>query len=116
MDVPIQQQYSLSVRGGAQTLQYFVSGGHDREEGSTPKDEIDQWNVRGNFTITPFEDLVMQWNTSYTNTFQMNSSSGNNAGGLALNVFRREQGYFGTADPQIVNTALTEWDITKEIR
>jgi outer membrane receptor protein involved in Fe transport len=115
MDIPLQQQYSLSVRGGAQSLQYFVSGSHDREEGSTPKDEIEQWNVRGNFTISPFEDLQLQWNTSYTNTFQMNTSSGNNSGGLALNVFRQNQGYFGTADPNIINTAITEWDISKAI-
>jgi TonB-dependent starch-binding outer membrane protein SusC len=115
MDVPLQQQFSLSVRGGAQSLQYFVSGSHDREEGSTPKDELEQWNVRGNFTISPFEDLQLQWNTSYTNTFQMNTSSGNNSGGLALNVFRQNQGYFGTADPNIINTAITEWDITKAI-
>jgi outer membrane receptor protein involved in Fe transport len=114
MDVPIQQQYSVSVRGGAQALQYFVSGGHDRDEGSTPNDAIERWNLRGNFTLSPLQDVVFQWNTSYTNTSQQNTSSGNNVGGLALNVFRQEQGYFGTADTAIINTIM-DWEITQEI-
>jgi outer membrane receptor protein involved in Fe transport len=115
MDVPLAQLHSLSVRGGGQSLQYFVSGGLDSEEGSTNDDNLERWTVRGNFTLTPMEDLVLQWNTSYTNTWQQNTPSGNNAGGLALNVFRQEQGYFGTADPKIVNETTTAWDVTKEI-
>jgi hypothetical protein len=115
MDPPIAQLHSLSVRGGGQALQYFVSGGLDTEEGSTIDDKLDRWTVRGNFTLTPLPDLVFQWNTSYTNTFQQNTPSGNNSGGLALNVFRQEQGYFGTGDPVIVNETVTNWDIIKEI-
>jgi len=114
MDAPITQQYSMSVRGGAQALQYFVSGGHDRDEGSTPNDALERWNLRGNFTLSPMQDVVFQWNTSYSNTSQQNTASGNNAGGLALNVFRQEQGYFGTADTAIINEIM-DWEITQEI-
>jgi outer membrane receptor protein involved in Fe transport len=114
MDVPISQNYSLSVRGGAQTLQYFVSGGHDNEMGNTPNDALNRWNVRGNFTVTPMDDMVFQWNTSYTSSTQDNTSSGNNAGGLALNVFRGDQGYIGSDDPELLNGIL-DWQLTKDI-
>jgi outer membrane receptor protein involved in Fe transport len=111
---PLQQLYSLSVRGGAQALQYFVSGGYEDELGGTPEDALERWNVRGNFTITPVEDLVIQWNTAYSNTWQQNGATGNYASGLTLNVYRQEQNYFGTADKNIINTAL-DWENNRTI-
>ena len=111
---PLQQLYSLSVRGGAQALQYFVSGGYEDEVGGTPADALERWNVRGNFTLNPVEDLVVQWNSAYSNTWQENGATGNAASGLTLNVFRQEQNYFGTADKNIINTAL-DWDNSRTI-
>jgi outer membrane receptor protein involved in Fe transport len=108
------QNYTLSVRGGAEALQYFVSGGFQGELGATPNDMLDRWNVRGNFTISPFEDVVFQWNTSYTNTWQKNTPTGNNSNGLTLNVFRQNQNYFGTGDVEVLNQTL-DWDIQQTI-
>jgi TonB-dependent starch-binding outer membrane protein SusC len=114
MHTPITQSYSLSVRGGGQALQYFVSGGHDKELGGTPEDALDRWSVRGNFTLNPLQDLMFQWNTSYSNTWQKNGATGNYASGLTLNVFRQNENYFGTGDAEIVNQTL-DWENTREI-
>src|SRR5690606_7690038 len=103
------QAYSVSVRGGGQSLQYFVSGGHDRELGGTPEDALERWSVRGNFTLNPLQDLLFQWNTSYSNTYQQNGATGNFASGLTLNVFRQDQNYFGSTDPAIINSTL-DWE------
>jgi outer membrane receptor protein involved in Fe transport len=103
---PITQLHSLSVRGGGQALQYFVSGGWENDKGATPEEALERWNVRGNFTVTPIEDLVVQWNTSYSNTSQKNSPTGNQIGGLTLSAFRGNQNYIATADTAAINSLL----------
>jgi outer membrane receptor protein involved in Fe transport len=102
------QVYSGSVRGGGQTLQYFSSGDFTTEQGNTIQDHMDRWAVRGNFTFSPFSDLVLQWNNGYTNQAQQNTPTGNNAEGLQLNVFRQNQNYFANKDSAIINQMLTQ--------
>jgi TonB-linked SusC/RagA family outer membrane protein len=100
------QYYGLSVRGGGQNLQYFASGSFDDQLGNLPNDALEKWVVRGNFTFTPQEDLQFQWNTGYTNQWQQNTATGNNAQGITLNTFRRERNYFGTDDFNAVAQVL----------
>ena len=102
------QQYSLSVRGGGQQLQYFVSGQYQDEVGLQPLDELDRWTLRGNFSFSPFSELQLSWNSSYTDTWQKNTPSANNAQGLTLNVFRQERNYFGTGDPEVIKAVLVQ--------
>jgi outer membrane cobalamin receptor len=102
------QVYSASVRGGGQTLQYFSSGDYTTEQGNTIQDQMDRWAVRGNFTFSPWSDLVLQWNNGYSNQFQVNTPTGNNAEGLQLNVFRQNQNYFANRDTAIINQMLTQ--------
>jgi TonB-dependent starch-binding outer membrane protein SusC len=102
------QVYSSSVRGGAQSLQYFSSAEYMTEHGNTPNDDTDRWAVRGNFTYTPATSLQLQWNTAYVNLAQSNSPQGNNAEGLELNVFRQNQNYFANADPQLIQKMLSQ--------
>jgi TonB-dependent SusC/RagA subfamily outer membrane receptor len=90
-----QQRYSLSVGGGGQDLQYFVSGAYEDDDGVLPNDNEQKANVRGNFTFTPAANLQLQWNTSYTKDQFSNTAAGNNAHGLTLNVYRRDANYFG---------------------
>ncbi|HCK90884.1 MAG TPA: hypothetical protein DHW54_06855 [Gemmatimonadetes bacterium] len=90
------QMYSASVRGGGEALQYFASALHDGQLGTMPNDQLDKWAFRGNFTFSPANDLQLQWNTGYTNQWQQNTPSGNNAQGISLNTFRRERNYFGS--------------------
>jgi hypothetical protein len=91
------QLYSASVRGGGEDLQYFASSLHDNQLGTMPNDQLEKWAMRGNFTFTPADNLQLQWNTSYTNQWQQNTASGNNAQGISLNTFRRQRNYFGSS-------------------
>jgi outer membrane receptor for ferrienterochelin and colicin len=113
-DGPLQQLHTLSVRGGGQSLQYFMSGGLESDRGATPEEELERWNIRGNFTLNPLPDLVVQWNSAYSNSFQHNSPTGNVIGGLTLSVFRGNQNYIATADTAKINSLL-EREITQSI-
>ena len=108
------QNYSLSVRGGAQNLQYFISGQYEDNTGVLPRDEMEKYNVRGNFTVTPAEGLQIQWNTGYTSQWMSNTSTGNNAQGITLNAFRQERNYFGSADPRDIAVVL-DYDLQQRI-
>lgn len=94
------QKYSLSVAGGAQTLQYFISGQMDNNEGVLPLDHENKKGVRGNFTFTPINSLTVQVNSAYNRTEIQNTPAGNNAQGLTLNAFRRERNYFSSGNPE----------------
>jgi outer membrane receptor protein involved in Fe transport len=109
------QQYSLSVRGGAQNLQYFVSGQRRDDVGQLPQDELEEWAIRGNFTVSPIEDVTLQWNTSFTQTSQQNTPVGGNSQGLTINVFRQKANYLSTGDPE-AQDVIKDWDITSVIR
>lgn len=107
-------RYALSVAGGGQALQYFISGQTEGNEGTLPLDSEDKVNLRGNFTFTPLPSLNVQVNTSYTRTDITNTPTGNNAHGLTLNVFRRERNYFSSGDPELLSQLLNQ-DITTRI-
>jgi TonB-dependent SusC/RagA subfamily outer membrane receptor len=98
------QKYALGVAGGAQTLQYYLSGQLDDNEGVMPQDVEKKKGVRGNFTFTPFNALTVQVSSAYNRTDIQNTPSGNNAQGLTLNAFRRERNYFGNGDPELIRT------------
>ena len=104
------QNYSMSVRGGAEDLQYFVSGGINDEEGFMPNEYGNKRNIRGNFTFQPIQDVQLQWNTAYTDQWQQNVSQ-SNAQGLTHNVYRGEANYFGTDNPDVVRRRVFDFDI-----
>jgi TonB-dependent SusC/RagA subfamily outer membrane receptor len=93
------QKYALSVAGGGQNLQYFISGQLDDNTGVLPQDYEDKKGVRGNFTFTPINQVTVQVNSAYNRTDIRNTPAGNNAQGLILNAFRRERNYFSSGDP-----------------
>src|SRR5690606_21392604 len=102
------QTYSLSVTGGAESLQYFVSGALDNNKGVLPNDAEQKYVVRGNFTFDPIQNLSLQWNTSYTNSDLSQTPSGNNAHGLTLNAYRRNANYFGSYEKTAIDGALDQ--------
>jgi TonB-dependent SusC/RagA subfamily outer membrane receptor len=110
----LRQRYSLSVGGGGEALQYFVSGSLDDNEGVLPLDQEDKVSVRGNFTFSPVRALQLQWNTSFTRTDLQNTPAGNNAQGITLNTFRRSRNYLSAETRDAVDPLLT-WRITTEI-
>jgi len=102
------QKYSLSVAGGAQTLQYFISAQMDGNEGVMPLDNEDKKGVRGNFTFSPINSLTVQVNSAYNRTDIQNTPAGNNAQGLTLNGFRRERNYIANANPDTIRLVLNQ--------
>ena len=101
-----QQRYALSVSGGGEDLQYFVSGSMEDDEGVLPNDEEQKTTIRGNFTFSPAENLQLQWNTSFMNDEFSNTAAGNNAHGLTLNVYRRTANYFGNEEKDNLDKLL----------
>ena len=91
--------YSGSVRGGGQNLQYFASVGFEEGIGILPNDSISKWMARGNFTFTPADNVVVQWNTSYAFQDQRNSPVGGNVYGITLNAYRGIANYINSDHP-----------------
>jgi TonB-dependent starch-binding outer membrane protein SusC len=102
------QRYALSVSGGGESLQYFVSGSLTDNKGVLPLDREERTTVRGNFTFSPLDRLTLSWNSQYTRNDIRQTPSGNNAHGLTLNAFRAERNYFGLADPDSVGLTLNQ--------
>lgn len=103
--------YSLSVRGGGEALQYFVSGGLSDEEGFLPNEYGNKRNIRGNFVFTPARGLQLQWNTAYLSQWQQNISQ-SNAQGFTHNVYRGLGGnYFADDSPETIRREVLDYDI-----
>ena len=99
------QDYNLSVRGGGEAVNYFVSGswgrefgvldsGQDGEEG-IQEESLENWSIRGNFGFNPRNDLRIQFNNGYSHRNINWVPDGNNAEGFTLNVLRGAAGYTG---------------------
>ena len=108
------QDYSLSVRGGAGGINYFVSGAFSDAQGYLVNDTQQRYATRANLTFSPASSLQIQWNTSYSNTLMTNTAQQNNAQGIVLNAFRQERNYFGSGDPATMNVLLDQ-EIDEEI-
>jgi outer membrane receptor protein involved in Fe transport len=96
------QNYHLSVRGGGQNLQYYLSGQYQDDVYTLPNDYLEKYNFQGNFTVSPLDNLTVQWNTGYSNQWQQNTPSGNNLSGIELQTFRQERNYFANGDPRVI--------------
>ncbi len=110
-----QQSYSLSVSGGAPSLQYFASGSLDDNKGVLPLDHEKKHTIRGNFSFSPLDVLRLEWNTSFTNNDITNTPAGNNAHGITLNTFRRDRNYLASESRAAVDPLL-DWQLTQTNR
>jgi TonB-linked SusC/RagA family outer membrane protein len=108
------QRYALSLGGGGEALQYFVSGTMSDEDGVLPNDNEARKVIRGNFSFTPLANLLFSVNTSYTKNNISNTAAGNNAHGLTLNAFRRDRNYKSNDRPEVVDSLLNQ-ELTSEI-
>jgi len=100
---------TLSVRGGTEQLQYFVSGGYEGSEGILENEYGDKWLTRANFTFSPAPDLQMNVNTSYTHSWQQHVSVSHSQG-YGHNVVRGLANFFADNDPDVINQIL-EYDL-----
>ncbi len=97
------QEYSLSVSGGQQGVEYFVSGLFDDGEGVHPNDHEQRYSIRANLTLDLLESLSMDLNTSYSNHDMSITHVGNNLYGIQFNAFRQPSGPVGSDDPEVLN-------------
>lgn len=76
--------YSVSgnVRGGEESVTYFLSGRWQEEGGTFPNNDRDQWNVRGNFSIVPENDILdLTVSNGFTSSFTRLPDNDNNIAG-----------------------------------
>lgn len=107
------QRYSLSVRGGDDDLQYFVSGNVADGNGVLPNDEENKYAIRANFRSRLSSKLLLRVSSGYTSHNIQNTASGNNAQGLTLNAYRQDQNYIGSAAKEDIDQFL-DYDINTE--
>ncbi len=100
--------YTASLRGGGQALQYFASGLYESGIGQFPQDTLHRSVVRGNFTFTPLSDLSMQWNSSYNRQAMRNTPAGGNQNGIYHTANRGVANTFGSEDPEITKQLFTQ--------
>ncbi len=112
------QSYNLSVRGGAERMNYFMSARWGAEEGvfdtgvndngvERPTQGQESWNMRGNFSFAPAEDLDIRFNTFYAHRSVTWVPDGNNAEGLLLNVFRGGSDYTNDEDGKLLDMDIS---------
>ncbi len=106
--------YSVSVRGGGQALQYFMSGGYEGGTGVLPQDTIAKIVARGNYTFSPTPNLQVQWNSAYFRQTQRNSPVGGNVYGIQLNAYRGYGNYFNSDNPDVI-WELFDQDLRQQI-
>ena len=107
-------KYSLGLDGGRDDAKYFVSGTTSNETGVLPLDKGTQSSVRGNLSIAPRKDVIVQWNTSFSTNDLTKTPAGGTAAGLTLNASRRDRNYFGSADPAQIGRVL-DFQLTSRI-
>ncbi|MEK9500019.1 SusC/RagA family TonB-linked outer membrane protein [Gemmatimonadota bacterium DH-20] len=85
---------SLSVRGGSETVSYFVSSNYSDADGTLPTQNSKDGGFRANMDFRPIDDLSIALNTAYTRRNSRFVEDGNNANGFLLNVGRGTNGNF----------------------
>lgn len=106
------QNYNLSVRGGAESMNYFVSATYGDERGvidtgTDLQQGQESWSLRGNFGFRPIEALDLRFNTFYSHKSIDWLPDGNNAEGLALNVMRGTNDYTSDSDGDVLDMAIS---------
>ena len=61
----LEQSQSLSLRGGAGNVTYFLSGEFAHRQGSLPNNEFTQRNMRANVNLTPSDELGVVLSTGF---------------------------------------------------
>ncbi|MBT8397944.1 MAG: TonB-dependent receptor plug domain-containing protein, partial [Gemmatimonadetes bacterium] len=93
------QKYNLSVRGGSEQSNYYLSANWSDERGVIETGDYGEdegqssYAIRGNFGFTPREDLTIRFNNAFIHKDTNWFPDGNNAEGFLLNVMRADAGY-----------------------
>ena len=101
------QNHSLSVRGGAQALSYFLSGNYSSEKGVIRTSSAQSGGLRGNFSFSPTSSLLFAFSSAYTRNEIQFIPDGNFASGFMLNVARGSNGNFKGGKGECVGVTIT---------
>lgn len=100
------QRLDLSVRGGASSVNYFVSAGANSEQGVLPVGGQRGQTLRANVSFLATQKLHLDVNSALAHNVVTFVPDGNNAAGVLLNLSRRNgSGFRGTgcsSDPAVV--------------
>ncbi len=90
------QQYSMNFSGGSRQLNYFFSGGYDRNADGEVNVNYTRKNLRNNITFRPIQKLEISTDIQYTNAVYHTPSTLGQTHRVA--TFLPSQPYFRLAD------------------
>jgi TonB-linked SusC/RagA family outer membrane protein len=109
----LRQGYNISVRGGSpDRLGYFVSSGYDDNQSALLNDWEKQLTLRGNLQFRPWDDLLIQFNNSFTNTKLRQVYQGNSGSGIVMTAYRGDDSYIGDRSPETLIDLTTQRNLT----
>jgi outer membrane receptor protein involved in Fe transport len=101
------QRYALNVRGGGESMTYYLSGNFNDEAGVIRTNDEKDGGARGNFSFTPAKNLSIAVNTSYNRKLIDWLPDGNLANGFTLNVMRGPNNNFKGGKGECVGVTMT---------
>lgn len=81
------ESYEISLRGGSDLAQYYVSGRYENEIGSIPSNQYRRYNFRANVDADVTDKLKLEIRTGYMNSFLRRPHSDNSIYGMMGNAF-----------------------------
>jgi TonB-linked SusC/RagA family outer membrane protein len=84
----LQQRYAISVRGGGETVNYFVSGNYNDADGTLRTLNSTDGGIRANVDLRPADNFTIAVNSAYQRRSSRLIEDGNNGNGFLLNVGR----------------------------
>jgi TonB-dependent SusC/RagA subfamily outer membrane receptor len=103
-----QQQYNLSVAGGVADVNYYLSGNYDDQTGILPDETLGKKALRGNFSFSPTNNLLLAWNSAYSFTNTHNVAGGVNPSGFIINVQRGKSNFIASTNPDSLTEILNQ--------
>jgi TonB-dependent SusC/RagA subfamily outer membrane receptor len=100
------QRYSVSVRGGGESMTYFLSTNYNSEEGVIPTSRGQDGGFRGNFSFTPAKNVLLAVNSAYNKRITNWVPDGNLANGFFLNVARGPNNNFKGGKGECINVTM----------
>jgi TonB-linked SusC/RagA family outer membrane protein len=103
------QRYNVSVRGGREDINYFISARWGSEDGTVNPQNSTDYSVRANLGFSLGPTMTLQFNNNYARRDNTWIPDGDNAEGFALNVWRGPNGYTpNNDDSQVFDLSLKQ--------
>ena len=90
---------ALSVSGGGDQAQYYLSSVFGDKDGVLPQEHERRYSMRGNLTLQPLTNLTLQWNSFVSKNDLAMSPDGNSGESIVFNVYRSPVTALGAATP-----------------